>query len=670
MQPVFHLDTECTSYIMSVLPTGHLQNLYYGARIRPLTDYAAVTQPNAVPYGAMVAYQKENQSIGLDDQCLEYSGLGKGDYREPAIELEAGNGCMVTDFKYRAHRTYAGRGAIPGLPSATGDEGTCETTEITLYDEAISAQLTLFYCVYPACDVITRYARLKNEGDTPFIIRRMMSAQLDLFDANYSFVTFDGTWASECSMHTRRLCQGTFVNDSKLGVSSARHNPFVMLTADGCTEDAGRCYASNLVYSGNHSEVCEVTYTGKARLLTGINPSAFAWTLSPEECFYTPEAVLTYSEQGLNGLSYNMHRFVGDHIVRGEWQYRERPIIINNWEATTFKFTQSKLLSIAKEAAGMGIEMFVLDDGWFGGRNDDASSLGDWFVNEKKLPNGLSGFAEKINKLGMRFGLWVEPEMISENSDLFRAHPDWAVTAPDRVPSLGRNQFILDLTRQEVREYLIEVLSNVFASANIEYIKWDMNRNFSDMYSQGLAPNRQGEFFHRYVRGLYEILEALTKRFPKMLFESCASGGGRFDLGMLCYMPQIWTSDNTDPINRLSIQEGASYGYPLSVMGAHVAASPSFSSLRATPIETRFNVAAFGCFGYELDLARLFEFDKNAIKEQVVYYKAHRQVLQFGRFYRLRALCDPDKTVWLCVSPDKKTAVAALFQITGKVGRG
>ncbi len=670
MHAVIHLSTNSTSYIMSVLPTGHLQNLYYGARIRPLADYSCITQPNVTQYGTMVSYQKEHPNIGLDDQCLEYSGLGKGDFREPAIEITAQNGCMVTDFRYRAHSTTKGRGTLLGLPSATGDEACCETTKVVLFDETLGAELILYYVVYPEQDVITRYVKLTNNGSDALTVRRIMSAQLDLFDSNYSFVTFDGAWNNERAMNTRKLCQGTFVCDSKMGISSSRHNPFVMMTAHDCTEDTGRCYASNLVYSGNHSEICEVTYTGKTRLLTGINPSGFAWVLGQGESLYSPEAVLTYSEQGLNGLSHNMHRFVNDHIVRGEWQYKERPIVINNWEATTFHFNQSKLLSIAKEAAQMGMELFVLDDGWFGKRDDDTSSLGDWVVNEKKLPAGLSGFAEKINKLGMKFGLWVEPEMVNEDSDLYRAHPDWAVRAPGREPSRGRNQFVLDLTRKEVCDYLIEVLSDVFSSANIEYIKWDMNRNFSDMYSPTLAPERQGEFFHRYVLGLYTVLSELTKRFPKMLFESCSSGGSRFDLGMLCYMPQTWTSDNTDPICRLSIQQGTSYGYPLSTMGAHVSQSPHSSSLRGTPIETRFNVAAFGCFGYELDLAKLSQFDKNAIKEQVAYYKAHRGLFQFGRFYRLHAHCDRDKTVWLCVSPDQRQAVAGLFQITCKTGRG
>lgn len=670
MEHAIHLSTAHTSYIMAVLPTGHLQNLYYGPHLRPMQDYTCLAQKDAVGYGSMVSYERAHPNIGLDDQCLEYSGVGKGDFREPAVELTAENGCAVTDFRYRSHKTYKGRKCIDGLPCATGGEADCETTEVELWDDALDALLTLYYCVYPAQDVITRYARLQNRGGGTLTLRRMMSAQLDLADSAYALVTFDGTWSAERGMNSRPLCEGIFVNDSKMGVSSARHNPFVMLAADGCTERQGRCYGINLVYSGNHSEICEVTYSGKTRLLTGINPSGFSWKLAPGEHFDTPEAVFSFSDEGLNGLSHNLHRFVNDHIIRGMWQNRERPIVINNWEATGFDFTQSKLLAIAKEAAKLGIELFVLDDGWFGGRNDDTSSLGDWFVNEKKLPAGLGGFAEKINKLGMKFGLWVEPEMISENSDLYRAHPDWAVAAPGRTPSMGRNQYLLDLTRAEVRAYLVQTLSAVFSSANIEYVKWDMNRNFSDMYSPSLAPDGQGEFFHRYVLGLYEILKALTERFPAILFESCASGGSRFDLGMLCYMPQTWASDNTDPVCRLSIQQGTSYGYPLSTIGAHVSASPHFSTLRQTPVETRFNVAAFGCLGYELDLTKLSQFDKNAIKEQVAYYKTRRKLFQYGRFYRLHAGTDAKKPVWLCVSPDEKQAVAGLFQFAALPGKG
>ena len=655
---------------MDVLPTGELQNLHYGKRLREMKDYYPLQPKNHVPYGTMVYTDPLQPNIGLDDQCLEYSGLGRGDFREPAIELTYLDGSMTTSFLYKSRKSYRGRVGIPGLPSATGNENDCETTEIELCDSEKGMTLTLFYCVYEQFDVITRFASLKNNSGGRVNLRRMMSAQLDLFDSGYSFTTFDGCWANERSRNDRALKPGVYVNDSKTGASSSRHNPFVMLIKNGCNEQQGECYAFNLIYSGCHSEICEVTYPGRTRLLTGINPSSFSWVLEDGESFYTPEAVLSYSSGGLNLLSQNLHGFVNHAIVRGCWRDRERPVLINNWEATDFDFDQAKLIKLAKEAAELGIELFVLDDGWFGKRNNDKSSLGDWYVNKKKLPDGISGLASKINKLGMMFGLWVEPEMVNEDSDLFRAHPDWIVRTPDRKPCYGRNQFVLDLTLPQVRRFIADAMTQVFSQANIQYIKWDMNRNLSDMYASGLPPERQGEFMHRYILGLYEILEELTSRFPEILFESCASGGNRFDLGMLCYMPQTWTSDNTDAYTRLSIQGGTSYGYPLSTMGAHVSASPNMQTLRTAPIETRFNVAAFGLLGYELDLTALFKFDKKAIEEQISFYKKYRRVFQFGRFYRLSEPLDSDKVVWLCVSEDKSIAVAGLFQGSAKVGLG
>ena len=670
MSTIIHLNTRNSSYIMDVLPTGELQNLHYGKRLRCMEDYYPLQPKNHVPYGSMVYTDPLNPNIGLDDQCLEYSGLGRGDFREPAIELTFSDGSITTNFTYKSHKSYKGRIGISGLPSALGGENDCETTEIELCDNDKGLILTLFYCVYEEFDVITRFASLKNNSGSHVNIHRMMSAQLDLFDKDYSFTTFDGCWANERSRNGRELKNGIYVNDSKTGTSSNRHNPFVMLIKNGCDEQQGVCYAFNLVYSGCHSEICEVTSQGKTRLLAGLNPSSFNWVLEDRESFFTPEAVLSYSSSGLNHLSQNMHGFVNHAIVRGHWQNRERPVLINNWEATDFDFNQSKLLGLAKEAATLGIELFVLDDGWFGKRNNDKCSLGDWYVNKKKLPDGISGLASSINKLGLMFGLWVEPEMVNEDSDLFRAHPDWIVHTPGRKPSYGRNQFVLDLTLPQVRRFIADSMIQVFSQANIQYIKWDMNRNFSDMYSSALPPEKQGEFMHRYVLGLYEILEELSARFPEILFESCASGGNRFDLGMLCYMPQAWTSDNTDAYTRLSIQSGTSYGYPLSTMGAHISASPNMQTLRTTPIETRFNVAAFGVLGYELDLTALFHFDKKAIEEQVKFYKQYRRVLQFGRFYRLPEPLDKDKVVWLCVSEDTETAIAGIFQGSAKVGLG
>ena len=670
MPTTIHLDTEHASYVMDVLPTGHLASLYFGSKLRRMDDYDSLRQKNDVPSGTAVNVDQAYKNIGLDDQCLEYSGLGKGDYREPAVELVFADGSRTTDFRFDSMKTYRGRSVIAGLPTATGGEDEVETTEVILADKEKSQTLVLSYSVYPAYDVVTRFATLRNDSAAPVRIRRLMSAQLDYFGGEFDLVTFDGAWAWERERHDHQVSQGVFINDSKTGNSSARHNPFVMLLASGCGEFSGECWATNLLYSGNHAEIVERTHQGKVRLLTGINPSGFEWLLEPGQSFTTPEAVLSYSNAGLNGLSRNMHRFVQDHIVRGVWQKKERPILVNNWEATYFDFNERKLLAIAKEAAALGIELFVLDDGWFGSRDDDTSSLGDWTASKKKLPGGLARLSRKINALGLKFGLWVEPEMVSENSDMYRAHPDWAISTPDRAPAYGRNQFVLDLTMPEVRSWIVETMAGIFAQGNIEYVKWDMNRNISDAYSKALPPERQGEFHHRYILGLYEMLAELTRRFPGILFELCASGGNRFDLGMLCFMPQAWTSDDTDAWARVAIQGGTSYGYPQSVMGAHVSASPNYQSLRASPVETRFNVAAFGLLGYELDLTMLSPFDRKAIAAQIEYYKAHRSLLQFGAFVRVPDRLDPAKVIWAVISDDRKEAIAGLFQGSARVGLG
>ena len=668
MHTIIHLDTDKTSYIFAPLATGQLEHLYYGPRLRHMQDYEPLRQKNDIPYGTMVNVSDADKNIGLDDQCLEFSGLGKGDFREPAVEIVFADGSRTTDFRYVSHRSFQGHPDIEGLPGALAADAT--TTEVTMVDADRSVTLLLYYCVYPGHDVITRFAVLRNDADSAVQIRRLMSAQLDLFGGSWRFITFDGCWAYERERHDKPVAQGIYVNDSKTGSSSSRHNPFVMLAADGCDELSGECYASNLVYSGNHAEIVEATHQGKLRLLSGINPSGFEWVLEPGQSFWTPEAVLSFSAEGFNGLSRNLHRFVRECIVRGAWKQRERPILINNWEATEFDFDTGKLMALAKEAASLGVELFVLDDGWFGHRDDDTSSLGDWRVNKKKLPIGIAGLSKKIRSLGLEFGLWVEPEMISEDSDLYRAHPDWAVSTPGRQPARGRNQLILDLTMPEVRTWLVDTMSSVFADGDISYVKWDMNRNSSDAFSKVLPAARQGEFHHRYICGLYEVLAELVRRFPQILFESCASGGNRFDLGMLCYMPQIWTSDDTDAYARIAIQGGTSYGYPQSVMGAHVSASPNMQTLRSSTIETRFNVAAVGLLGYELDLTMLSAFDKKAIAEQIAFYKAHRSLLQFGRFWRVPNRLDPDKTIWAVVSEDGMSAIAGLFQGATRVGRG
>ncbi|HPB42187.1 MAG TPA: alpha-galactosidase, partial [Sphaerochaeta sp.] len=489
--------------------------------------------------------------------------------------------------------------------------------------------------------------------------------QVDL-EGSWELITFDGAWGRERYVNRRELKPGIYINDSKKGVSSADHNPAIFLT-----NEENECVGFNLVYSGNHRELVEVSPFGKTRVMTGINPTGFSWTLTSGERFQTPEAVMTYSPHGLEGASQNFHQFINHHIIRGPWKFRERPILINNWEATYFNFTEDKILKLARESAELGIELFVLDDGWFGVRNDDTTSLGDWTVNSKKLPSGLGYISSQIKKMGMLFGLWVEPEMVSIQSELYKNHPDWMIAIPGRTPGVGRNQYILDLTREDVRRYLFETLSKTWKLADVNYIKWDMNRVFSDLYSLNPEMANHGEFLHRYVLGLYELLTKLATEFPAVLFESCASGGNRFDLGMLCFMPQTWTSDNSDALSRLYIQEGTSYAYPLSTMGAHVSSSPNHQTLRRTDLESRFNVAAFGVLGYELDVTSLNRQQKEAIKAQIAFYKAHRSILQYGTFTRIKlANSAANQVVWAVASADRSELLVLFAQKLNQANPG
>lgn len=552
------------------------------------------------------------------------------------------------------------RKKIPGLPSSHSIEDKCETLEIDLIDNESKVMLTLYYHTFYESNIITRYVKVSNLSEKNIVLNKVMSMQLDMPNYEYSMITFNGTWAREMQKSVKKLESGIYINDSKGGTSSNRHNPFVIFKGKDTYENYGPCYGLNLIYSGNHIEIAEVNYSNKLRIQTGINPYCFNFNLGKEECFYTPEAVLSYSKEGLNGLSNNMHKFIKDNIIPVNFKNKERPILINSWEAHYFDFDDKKLISLAKEAANLGIELFVLDDGWFGERNDDTSSLGDWYVNEKKLSKGLQGLSKEINSLGMDFGLWLEPEMISENSKLYKAHPDWAINVPYRTPSIGRNQFVLDLSRSEVREYLIETITKILESANISYVKWDMNRNFSDLYSKNL--NNQGELFHRYVLGLYEVIEALQEKFPNVLFEGCSAGGNRFDLGMLCYMPQIWASDNTDASERIKIQNNLSYGYPQCTFGAHVSDCPNHQTLRNISLETRFNVASFGLLGYELNLKSLDSLTKKAIKEQVEFYKKYRRTLQFGEFYRIENIYNDNVTTWIIIEGNKESGILMYYQ--------
>lgn len=651
------LSTKDTSYIFRVLPSGHLENLHYGNRLRE-QDFRGIHMKQNAGAGSSVLYMEE--AMSLDLLPLEYSFNGKGDYRVMPLEIEMPDGSFVCDFVYASHEIMEGTMPMKELPDAHGDG---VTLVVELRDKLFPITMKLVYTVFSDCDVITRRTEIINHSKETVILRKIMSSCLDLVSGGFDVLSLDGGWIKEANAHRRELTHGMLINDSTTGASSNRHNPGVILMKKETTEDHGRCYGFNLIYSGNHHTAIEVSSHGIVRVIQGISPHNFHWPLAPGEGFETPAAVLTTSDRGLNELSHHFHDFVNDHVISEKWQKKARPVLMNNWEATFFDFNERKIMSLAKEASKLGVELFVLDDGWFGKRDNDHAGLGDYEVNKNKLPGGISGLARKIRAQGMSFGLWFEPEMINEDSDLYRKHPGYAMKVPGRKPSKGRNQLVLDLCKVEVQDYIIDNVEKILRDAPISYIKWDMNRHMSDMFSD--AVEHQGMVFHSYIRGLYRVLRKITADFPDVLFESCSSGGNRFDLGMLSYMPQTWASDNTDPVERLKIQEGLSYFYPPSTMGAHVSQSPHQQTLRRTPLETRFNVAAFGLLGYELDLNNLNLKEKEEIRNQISWYKKYRSLMQYGRFYRF--IKEKDNRVnFQVAAEDGSVAVLGNFQTLQK----
>ena len=625
---VFKLDTQNTSYIFAISPQGHPIHIYYGSRL-PRADVDALQMKNNITLGSAVEYAP---GYCLDSQLLEYSGIGKGDYRHSPLECTLPDGSFTTDFVYEGFRITEGSYENDcGLPFADGGS---QTLSIWFRDQKYrSLRLFLNYTVFFDCDVIARNVELHNGENGEVTIRKIMSVMLDLPESEYSLVTLNGSWAKEAHIQENPVSYGLHVNDSTVGASSNRHNPGFLLKKNGADELQGQLMGFNLLYSGNHYSAVEKTSQDTLRLMLGINPHCFQWKLEAGERFVAPQAVMTFSESGINGMAANFHDFVNRHIIPQNFRNVQRPVVLNNWEATFFDFNRHKILSMAKKAADLGVEMFVLDDGWFGKRNSDRAGLGDWVVNTKKLPGGLRKLAKDINAMGLRFGLWFEPECVNPDSDLYRRHPDWAIQIPGREPALGRNQLTLDLTRKEVRDYIVDAVDKILRSANIEYVKWDYNRHMSDVY--GATLRNQGEFFHRYVLGLYEVLRRLfLEKHPHILLESCSSGGNRFDLGMLCFSPQVWTSDDTDAMERLEIQRGMYCFYPPSSISCHVSMCPNAQTLRNVPLSTRFHVAAFGVMGYELDFGELTPEERRQIKDQIIFYKEHRQTLQFGRFSR------------------------------------
>ncbi len=678
---LFQLQTKNTTYAFHVMPTGQLEHLYYGEKTR-LHDAAAPGDNKVVPIGCSVGYEMEQQRVCLEDVNLEFSAPGKGDLREPMLELCFPDGNPVSDFVFSRYELSDGALTLQTLPTAydpengQGKEDKVQTLTVTMEDHNYAVDLILTYTVYPDCDVITRSAKLVNHMKEELLIDRLLSLQLDLTGKGYRFSAFRGAWGREMNRVDTVVEAGTYVNQTTSGVTDNRANSFVMVSRPETTEEAGLAIGVHMIYSGNHFQALDVNPYEKSRLLSGIHPRGFQWHLQPGETFEAPEAFMCLSAQGFSRMSRGLHEFIRRHIVRGEWKEKNRPILLNSWEASYFDFTEESLLTLAKTAKKAGMELFVMDDGWFGKRNIDTCSLGDWTENPAKLPGGIAGLAEKVHALGMDFGLWVEPEMVNEDSDLYRAHPDWAVQVPvgeftERASNtkaakrgfltqgIARHQMILDYTRQDVRDYIVEQMSRIFGTAGVNYIKWDMNRYFSDVYSSRLSPKQQTEFSHRYVLGVYDVMKRLTGAFPHILFEGCSSGGNRFDPGILCFMPQIWASDDTDAIERLTIQEGYSYGYPMSCLGAHVSACPNHQTSRVTPLQTRFHVAAFGVLGYEYNLTACTEEELAAIRDQVELYRKWRELFFTGTFYRLG---HGRSTKWACVSKDKKQAVCMMAQ--------
>ena len=655
---VFRLDTENTTYIFRITKFGHLEHVYYGFLLDQDDSADVMAQKSSVSIGSSISYDRSDKLYSLDNMCLEWSDNGRGDYRQSPTEIKMPDDTFISDFAYLSHRIIDGSVPMKTLPSSYGGD---QTLEITLKDTTSDVFLDLYYTVFEKADCITRRAVLKNESDDPLIIRRIMSMMVDLPDECFHMYTLDGGWIKEAHLHKTPVRYGMTINSSTTGSSSNRHNPAFMLASDIATEDHGNVYGFNLIYSGNHFGSAEKSGRDIVRVSAGINPHLFEWILNKNEDFETPEAVLTFSDKGFNGMSHNMHDFVNRHIVRGQWKEKERPVLFNNWEATFFDFNESKLLQLAKTAKSLGAELFVLDDGWFGERNSDEAGLGDYNVNKKKFPRGLKSFADKIREMGMDFGLWFEPEMVNPDSSLYRAHPEYAVKSPDKKPVLGRNQMVLDICNKEVRDYIVENVGRILDETGASYVKWDMNRHIAEAFSPAIS--NQGEFYHRYIMGLYDILSRIFDKRPHILLESCSSGGNRFDLGMLCYSPQVWTSDDTDPIERLKIQGGLSYFYPPSTMGAHVSQSPHQQTLRDTPLSTRFNVACFGCLGYELDLKYLSHEEIKEIKEQIAFYKKYRRVFQYGRFTRIReSRGKENKVIWQSTSNDGALALTGFFQ--------
>lgn len=660
----FNLSTSKTSYVLKVLDSNHVAHVYWGKKIKAKNLDYVLRSKN---WGSFLTNTDNIDDFMLEMTPQEYPGYGSTDLRTPAVELQFSDGTSATDFRYESHNIYVGKNKLNNLPATyVEDENEAMTLELTLVDSLKNVKLILSYSVFEEFDAITRSVKIINESNEDVNINRVLSANVDFRDSDYELLQLSGAWARERHIIRKEIRSGSQSIESRRGSSSHAQNPFMALVRKDTTEQHGEVYGFSLIYSGNFLANVEVDMYENARAQIGINPFDFTWLLKSKEEFTAPEAVLVYSNEGLTGMSHIYNCLYGKRLCKGKYRDEVRPILINNWEATYFDFNETKIKEIAREATNLGMELFVLDDGWFGKRDDDNSSLGDWFVNEEKLKGGLNKLATEINEMGLQFGLWFEPEMVSPISELYKEHPDWCIHIPGRNRSEARRQLILDYSREDVCNYIIEKISEVLSSAPISYVKWDMNRNMSEIGSAKLPANRQREVAHRYILGLYKVLEEITIRFPDVLFESCSGGGGRFDPGMLYYMPQTWTSDNTDAIERLKIQFGTSMVYPNASIGCHVSAVPNHQVDRITPIETRGVVAMSGNFGYELDITKLPESEKEIIKEQVKLYKEIRETIQFGKCYRLSSPFENNDIAWMFISKGCEEIIVSFVRTLAK----
>jgi alpha-galactosidase len=662
---IFKLDTPKSTYMIGIVDDENfIGHIYYGKRVMD-EDLSYLLRTDN---GAKAPSRNNRDRVSfMDSFPMEYSTHGIGDFRETCLSVKSKLGHSACSLAYVTHSIYPGKPKLEGLPSTFGDSESCTTLELYCEDKVLKLQIILLYTVFEELDVITRSVRIRNASEDCIYLTKVLSACLDMDNREYDMLTLYGLWSRERMINRRRITDGKQLISSLRGVSSHQEQPFLAIMDKDANEDQGEVFGMHLVYSGNFMAQAEITQFGLLRATIGINPVDFSWRLEQGESFTSPEAVLVYSSEGIGQMTRTFHNLYRSHLIRGEYRDKKRPILINNWEATYFDFDSEKLLNIAREASRLGIEMLVIDDGWFGARNDDNSALGDWVVNEEKIKGGMKNLAAEVNQLGMKLGLWFEPEMISPDSDLYRAHPDWAIQIPGRTGALNRNQYVLDISRQEIRDAIYDSISKVLRSANIEYVKWDMNRSLTDLGSACLEMDTQGELYHRYVLGLYELQERMINDFPNLLLENCSSGGGRFDPGMLYYSPQIWCSDDTDAIERLSIQEGTALIYPLSAMGAHIADCPSHSNGRSTPFETRGYVALAGTFGYELDITKIPEEDRQLIPQQVAMYHKYNDLIRTGDYYRIASYqSNHEYDCTLVVSKDKKEVLVTFIQVLAR----